>query len=93
MHPSTHFAYIQMAVTLATNLCNLKLVCASHPFSPQNISYFLSYCSTFKPQAASSITGLPKDDLRQLYLHKCFSVTVQPTPIKFGVTIVKILSC
>jgi len=43
----------------------------------------------FKPQAASSISGLPKDDLLYPYLPKYFFVTVQPSPTKFGVDIVR----
>jgi len=39
--------------------------------------------------AASSIAGLPNDNLPHPYLRKHFSVTVQPTPTKFGVNIVR----
>ena len=53
------------------------------------ICCFLSWCSTFKPKAASSNAGRPKDDLPHPYLRKCFSVTVQPTLTQFGVNIVR----
>jgi len=39
--------------------------------------------------AVSSVAGLPNDNLPHPYLRKRFSVTVQPTPTKFGVNIVR----
>jgi len=39
--------------------------------------------------AASSVAGLPNDNLPHPYLRQRFSVTVQPTPTKFGVNIVR----
>ena len=40
-------------------------------------------------QTASSIAGLPTANLSHPYLRQHFSVTVQPTPTKFEVNIVR----
>ena len=42
--------------------------------------------------AASSVAGLPNDNLPHPYLRKRFSVTVQPTPTKFVGEYSKIVS-
>ena len=50
---------------------------------------FLPDCRMFKPQAANRTTGLPKDNIPHPYLYQCFSMTIQSTPAKFGVSIVR----